>query len=94
MVNTALPLLWQEFMMCFITKVKHISYINSKCHIKKLKSGRTYLIGYSGFISREWFLIAWGYTHTRMHAHAHTHARTHINFLDKSNFKKPGTCLV
>ena len=44
-----------------------ISNIDSKCHTKKLKSSRTCLIGYSGFISREWFLIAWGRTHTHMH---------------------------
>ena len=37
-----------------------ISYIDSKCHIRKLKSTRTCLIGYSDFISREWFFIAWG----------------------------------
>ena len=42
----------------FVTKDILISYINSKCHIMKLKSSRTCLIGYSGFISREWILIA------------------------------------
>ena len=55
-----------------------ISYIDGKCHIKKLKSSRTCLIDYSGFILREWFLIAQGQTHT------------HTDFPDKSNFKKPG----
>ena len=30
------------------------------------------MIGYSGFISREWFLIAWGAdTHTQTHTHTH-----------------------
>ena len=55
-------------------------YIDSKCHIKKLKSSRTCLVGYSGFFSREQFFIAWGvdtHTHTRIHPH-------------RSDFKKPG----
>ena len=47
-------------------------------HGKKLKSSRTCLIGYSGFISREWFLIAHGDGHTDTH----------------TNFKEPGMCLV
>ena len=50
----------------FITKAPPIININSKCHIKKLKSSRTCLIGYLDFISREWFLIAWG-ADTRRH---------------------------
>ena len=37
-------------------------------YVQKLKSSRPCLIGYSGFISREWFLIAWGAdTHTNTH---------------------------
>ena len=35
--------------------------------IKKLKASRTCLIGYSDFISHEWFLIAWRRTRTHMH---------------------------
>ena len=70
-------------MTCFITKAPPINSIDSKCHIERLKSSKTYLIGYySDFISREWFLIAWGWTHTR--------ACTHTDFPDKRNFKKPG----
>ena len=34
------------------------------------------MIGYSDFISREWFFITWGRTHTRIHPH-------------RSDFKKP-----
>ena len=47
-----------------------IIYINTKCH---LKSSRTCLVGYSGFVSHEWFFIAgdgWTYTHI-------THASRH-----------------
>ena len=62
--------LWQEFTTHFITKATPISYFDSKYHIKKLKSSRTCLIGYSGFISFEWFLITWGGdTHTRTYAY-------------------------
>ena len=62
----------------FVTKAPPINSIDRKCRTKKLKSSGTCLIGYSGFISREWFLIAWGVdTHT--HAHEHTpHTHTHI----------------
>ena len=42
MANTASP--------CSSSTVTH-DVIDSKCHIKKLKSSRTCLIGYSGFIS-------------------------------------------
>ena len=53
----------------FVTEVS----INSKCLVKKLKSSRTCLIGYLGFISREWFLIALGVdTKTDRHT-THTH---------------------
>ena len=48
----------------FVTMAPPISNIDSKCH---RKAGRTYLIGYSGFISREWFLIAHTRTRTRFH---------------------------
>ena len=47
----------------FVTKAPPINSIDSKCHTKKLKSSRTCLIGYSGFISLEWFLIAWERIH-------------------------------
>ena len=43
----------------------------------KPESDITYITGYSGFISCELFLIAWGaytHTHTHMRAHAHTYA--------------------
>ena len=42
------------------------------------------MIDYSGFISREWLLIAQGQTHTQ------THTNMHTGFMDESNFKKPG----
>ena len=50
---------------CFVTKAMPISYIDSKCHIKKMKRSRTCLIGYSDFISHEWIFIVWGATHTQ-----------------------------
>ena len=37
-------------MIHFVTKVTPINIINGKCHIKKLKSNRTYLIDYSGLL--------------------------------------------
>ena len=70
--------------MHFVTKATPISYINRKCHTKKLmKSNRTCLIGYSDFISHEWFLIAWV---------AYIQTNTDTDFLDNSNFNKPGVC--
>ena len=33
-------------------------------------------------------------THTHTHTQTHTHAHTHIDISNKSNFKKPGVCLV
>ena len=52
--------------------------IDIKCLTTKLKSSRTCLIGYSGFISHKWFLIA-----READTHTHTHAQ-HTDFLDKS----------
>ena len=43
---------------CYVRPHLRINSIDSKCCTKKLKSSKTYLIGYSGFISHEWFLIA------------------------------------
>ena len=57
MANTALPCssLAVTLAMHFVTKAPPINSIDSKCHIKKLKSSRTYLIDYSDFISRDGF---------------------------------------
>ena len=61
MANTALPCSSVVVSHdALVTKAPPISNIDGKCHIKKLKSSRTSLIGYSGFIPREWLLIAWG----------------------------------
>ena len=38
------------------------------------------MIGYSGFISHEWILIAWG-----VDSHARTHIHTHTDLSDKRN---------
>ena len=52
-------------------------------YIKKLKSSRTYLIGYSNYILCESLLIAWGrHTDTDLDINIHT---------DLLYFKKPGT---
>ena len=51
LLNEWLSLLWQEFMMYFVTKAKPINSTDGICHIKKLKSSRTRLTSYSGFIS-------------------------------------------
>ena len=48
-------------MTYFVTKAIPTNNIDSKCHIKKLKSSRTSLI-----VSCEWYLIAWGRAHTRI----------------------------
>ena len=42
--------------MHFITKATPIGYIDSQCHYRQIESSRTCLIGYSGFISREWYV--------------------------------------
>ena len=68
--------------MHFVTKAPPINTIDSKCCTKKLKSSRTFLIGYLGFISCEWFLIAW---RADTHTDTHTYRRPH-----DINFKKPG----
>ena len=77
MVNTALSCS-SSTVTQFITKATAISYIDSKSHIKKLRR----LIDYSGFISREWFLIDREWTHKNKQANMHT------DFPDKE-FKKP-----
>ena len=56
--------------MCFVTKAMPISYIDSKCQIKKLRTclvtqGAYHITSYS---------CPWGRTHT--HTHAHTHTQT------------------
>ena len=33
-------------------------------------------------------------THMQAHIHTHVYANTHTNLPGKSNFKKPGMCLV
>ena len=72
----------------FVTKATPISYIDNKSHIEKLKSIWTCLIGYSDYISSEWFYSLGVGTHTNKQTNTHT------NFPDKSYFKKPGICLV
>ena len=45
----------------------------------KLESSITYITGYSGFIARVLFLIAWGAdTHTSTHTHTHAYIRTEV----------------
>ena len=61
----------------FVTKAKPINSIDSRCHVMKPESSITYITAYSGFISRESFLIAWG-TGTHTHTHMHTNVRTKV----------------
>ena len=57
-----------------LRKAPPINIIDSKCRTEKLKGSRTCLIGYSDFISHEWFLITQGAdTHTDIHTDTHTH---------------------
>ena len=78
-------LLWQEFTMHFITKPTSISYIDSKCHIKKLKSSWTCLFGdiQTSFHVNGFYSLG-ADTHT--HTHTHTLTNTHTDFPAKSNF--------
>ena len=56
-------------MTCFVTKAMPIGYIDSKCHIKRLKSTKTCLIGYSLHIMQ---LVIHGL------GGGHTHIRTEM----------------
>ena len=80
-----LSLLWLEFMTRFITKATPINNIDSRCCIKKPETNIAYITGYSGFISRELFLLAWGQIHT----HILTSARKQFQKMFKSiNYPK------
>ena len=61
----------------FVTKVTPISNFDGKCHVKKLKSSKTYLIGYSSFSLREWFLICSTGVGTQTCTHTDRHTYTH-----------------
>ena len=78
-VSTTLP--WQAFMTCCVTKAMPIHFIDNKCHIKQLKSGKsrkTWLTNHTWSISHHW-------SQGQGHTHIHTYQR-----MNKSNFKKPG----
>ena len=68
--------------MRFVTKTTPIGYIDSKCHIKNLKSSKTCLIGYSGLISCQWLLMASG---------ADTHTWFKNLYIAKNKFMEVGT---
>ena len=52
--------------MRFVTKATPIGYIDIASIIEaNLKA----IVGYSDFISREWFFITWGWTHTHIQTH-------------------------
>ena len=75
--------------MHFVTNAMPIGYINSNCHISKMKSSRTCLIGYSDVISNEWFFIAWGWGHTHTHIYTHVYIHKHAcKCPHQSDFKK------
>ena len=69
-------LIWQEFTTCFVTKATPINSIDGVRHTKKLKSSRTYLTDYLGFISCKQFLLTWG-AYTCTHTHKHTYQCPH-----------------
>ena len=75
MTNT--PSSWLPLVTCFVTKATPINSIDSKCRIKKPENSITYITGYSGFISRELFLIAWG-------AGTHTHTDVHTKVISRN----------
>ena len=64
-----------------------INSIDSRCCIKKPESRITCITGYSGFISRELFLMAWGvdtHTHTHTHTHTNTHTDVHTKVISRN----------
>ena len=66
--------------MRFVTKATPIGYIDSKCHIKRLKSSKTYLIGFQDShhaTSYSWSR-GWTHTHTHIHTNTHTDVRTKV----------------
>ena len=65
-------------MMCFVNKATPISYIDSKCCVKKLNSSRNCFIGYLGFISCKCFFITSEQPHTHTHTHTHTNMHTDV----------------
>ena len=94
-MNVKYSLLRQKLTMLFVTKATPIGYIDSKFDIKKQKISKTCLIGYLAFISREWFLIAYGVdTHTHTHVHMHTYRHPHENNFKKPGVRRPSACPV
>ena len=61
-------------MMCCIIKAMSMHFIDSKCHIKKMKTCRTGLTGYR-CLSSDLLLMQMGID---------THVCTHTNFPDKT----------
>ena len=88
---------WQAFMMCCINKATPIYFIDSKCHIKQLKAGKSHKTCLTNHtyhtISYHWLLMPLGWTHRQtdrqtdrqIDKYTHTYRCTH-----QSNFKKPG----
>ena len=66
-------------MTCFVPKDTPISIINSRCHIKKLKSSRICLHGYLGFISHEIVFNSLG-------VDTHTHTSSHMTMRNKTSW--------
>ena len=64
---------WQAFTTCCVTKAMPILFIDSKCHIRQLKSRKscnTYSTNHTCLnhtISRNWLIMPSGRTHTHTH---------------------------
>ena len=88
-MNSKYSITFDKLTTRFVTKAMSIGYIDSKYHIKKLKSSRTCLIGYSGFISRERFLIVDTHIHTHTDIRAKTISRNQAS-ASRPAFGTPG----
>ena len=80
LVRHQLSLLCQVFTACYVTKAMLIHFINGKCHIRKLMRSDNYRCISCELLNID--ALGGGHTHT------------YTNLFNKSNFKKPGTCLV
>jgi len=60
-----------------------------KCHINERETPKTCLTNHKGFISHHIMPLV-----INSLGDGHTHMHTHTHITDKSNFKKPGSCVL